>query len=133
MTKENKEFDKLYIISKFENCWDTRLANFLVYKAKDQSLKLTCLLDILRPLLKHNIKEIRLFTDSYIISPPPPFGEERKMAIAISSILMLYAQDAGWSIVWPAFRHDHKFGQEVILAIENSIGLRSAGIEVKLN
>lgn len=130
--KENKEFDKLYIISKFEDCWDARLANYLVYKAKDQSLKLTCLLDILRPLLEHDIKEIRLFVDSYIDSPPPPFGEERKMAIAISSLLVSYAQDAGWSAVWPTFRQDHKFGQEVILAIENSIGLRSAGIEHRL-
>ena len=132
INKENKEFDRIYIVSKFENCWDTRLANFLVYKAKDQSLKLTCLLDILRPLLEHNIKEIRSFTDSYIISPPQPFGEERTKAIAISSILVSHAQDAGWSIVWPAFRHDYKFGQDVILTIENSIGLRSAGIELKL-
>jgi len=132
INKENKKFDKIYIISKFENCWDTRLANFLVYKAKDQSLKLTCLLDILRPILEHNIEEIRSFTDSYIISLPQLFGEERTKAIAISSILMSHAQDAGWSAVWPAFRHDHKFGQDVILTIENSIGLRSAGIELKL-
>ncbi len=129
---ENREGNKLYIISKFEDCWDARLANFLACKAKDQSLKVTCLLDILRPLLEHNIKEIRSFTDSYIISPPQFFGEERTKAIAISSILMSSAQDAGWSTVWPAFRHDHKFGKDVILTIENSIGLRSAGIELKL-
>ena len=132
INKENKKFDRLDIILKFKNCWDIRLANFLVYKAKDQGLKVTCLLDILKLLLEHDVKEIRSFTDSYIISPPQPFGEERTKAIAISRILMSYAQDAGWSTVWPAFRHDYKFGQDVILAIENNIGLRSAGIEFKL-
>jgi hypothetical protein len=132
INKENKEFDRIYIISRFDDCWDARLASFLAYKAKDQSLKLTCLCDILRLLLVHNIEEIRSYTDSYIISQPQPFGEERTKAIAISSILMSSASDAGWSTIWPAFRHDYGFGQEVILAIENSVGLRSAGIEYKL-
>jgi len=132
INKENKEFDRLYIISKFVDCWDTRIANFLIYKAKDQNLKMTSLSDILKPLLEHNIEEIRSYTDSYIISPPQPFGEERKKAIAISSILMSYSQDAGWFTVWPAIRHDYKFGQNVILAVESGIGMRSAGIEQKL-
>jgi len=130
--RENKEFGKIFILSKFEDCWDTRLANFIIYKVKDQSLKLTGFVDLLKPLLEHNIKEIRSFTDSYIISPPPTFGEDRTMAIALSCILMSYSLDAGWSKIWPAFRSDYKFGKDVILAIQNSVGLRSAGIEFRL-
>lgn len=130
--QENKEFGRIFILSKFEDCWDTRLANFIIFKVKDQSLKLTCLVDLLRPLLEHNIKEIRSFTDSYIISPPPTFGEDRIMAITISCILMSYSLDAGWSKIWPAFRSNYEFGKDVILTIQNCIGLRSAGIEFKL-
>ena len=132
INKENTESDKIFIINIIDELWDTRIEIFLSDKVKDQSLKLECMCDLLRPLLEHDVEDIKTYAESFIISPPPSFGEDRKNAIIVAKTLMSYAKDACWPIIWPAFKQDNSFGQEVLMAIEREQGLRSAAIQLRL-
>jgi len=52
-------------------------------------------------------------------------NEEISRAKIAAGALMSHADDAGWSVVWPAMEKDIEFGQGVMLAIETSSGVRS--------
>lgn len=133
INKENATYDRIYIIDKIEGIWDKNIEKYLLDKVKDQSLKLECMCDLLRPLLEHDVDDVRTYAESFIISPPPTFGVNRKDAIIVASTLFLYAKDASWPVIWPAFKQDNYFGPEVLMAIEKRQGLRSAAIQYRLS
>jgi predicted NACHT family NTPase len=112
--KEDKELGEIYIIRKVEGCWDERLANALLTKVKDNKLKPGSIGSLLSNLLDHNVKEAKKFAESCVPLLPPSSVDERSRAIIIASALMVHAEDAGWSVVWPAIRQDIEFGREMI-------------------
>lgn len=125
--KQNKEGEHIFITRKVEYCWDTRLADALLSKAKDEKLKPECMGSLLGDLLDHNVDEAKVFTES-LVPLPLPFSEDaRNRAIAAARVLMVHADDAGWSVVGPAIREYTEFGREVISAVAHnaeSIGKR---------
>jgi len=128
--KENKEHDHIFVRYKVENCWDEKLADALLNKAKDKRLKPKCMGDLLSQLLDHNFREAKTFAESLVMSykkshnkkfscfnfiGSPIFqcfnefwnmiieeNEEISRAEIAASALMSHANDAGWSVVWPA-------------------------------
>ena len=133
INKENVNYDRISIISKIDHIWDEKIEMYLLDKVKDQSLKLECMCDLLRPLLEHDINDAKTYAESFIISPPPTLGEDRKNAIIVASTLLSYAKDASWLAIWPAFKQDNGFGPEVLIAIEKKQGLRSVAVKLRLN
>jgi hypothetical protein len=115
--KQNGEHDHIFITREVEYCWDDRLADALLKKAKDEKLKPVCMGTLLGDLLDHNVDEAKVFTESLVPLPPPSGEDARNRAIAAARALMTHAKDAGWSVVGPAIREDTEFGREVISAI----------------
>ncbi len=118
--KEDKEHDYIFITQKVEDCWDDRLADTLLMKLKDKELKPGSMSCLLRELLEHKVCEAKAFAETLIPIPPPSSGAERLRAIAAACELLSYADDAGWSVVWPAIQQDEEFGRDVIGKVSQS-------------
>jgi predicted NACHT family NTPase len=130
--KENEEGDHIFITRKVEYCWDDRLANALLNKAKDEKLKPECMGCLLGDLLDHQVREARGFAESLLPLPPPSGGDSRPRALVAARVLMTHAEDVGWSAVWPAIQQDAEFGQEVISAVAQVDGWRAASVGRRL-
>lgn len=98
-------------------CWDDRLANVLLDKAKDKKLTARSLGDLLKELLFNQVHEARVFAESFISLPPPASGEKREKAIIASKILLLHADNFNWSLIWNSVQQDYEFGRKVLEAV----------------
>ncbi len=130
--KENREGDHISIIDKVEPCWDDRLANTLLVKVKDRELNPNCMGCLLNELLKNEVAEAKLFAETLIPLPPPSGEKERLEAIVATHMLMAHAEDAGWSVVWPAIQQDARFGQDVISRVSDGFDRPANSIGQKL-
>lgn len=131
--KEDKELGEIYIIRKVEGCWDERLANALLAKVKDNKLKPGSIGSLLSILLDHNVKEAKQFAESCVPLLPPSSVDERSRAIIIASVLMAHAEDAGWSVVWPAIQQDIEFGREMISMVAHRYHRLTSKFEERLS
>lgn len=114
---ENREGGHIFITRKVVDCWDDRLAEALLIKSKDEQLKPECMACLLGDLLDHKVEEASSLAESLILLPSTSSGERRSRAIAAARELMVHAQDAGWSVVWPAIQRDLEFGRELVSAV----------------
>jgi len=128
---ENAEHRSIDINSELNACWDERLASVLFDKIQDERLTTKSLGNLLKDLLVNQFDRAKAFAESLITLPLPTAGEARKKAIIAAQMLMLYSEDAGWSVVWNAVQQDPEFGREVLEAI--SYGVKYEGhIEQRL-
>lgn len=128
--KENREYNNIFIIRDVECCWDERLAKSLFEKAKETELKPSCMGIILSNLLDHKYKYAKEFAESLVPLKDSLIDEERSKAIIAASILMIHADDAGWSILWPAIQSDLEFGQALIAAVSQNRYSDNSGLNL---
>ncbi len=130
--KDNREYGSTDITRKVKDCWDSCLAEALLIKVKDEALKPQCMKQILSDLLKHGVGAAKTFAESLIPQNQLTRGGERARAIVAAHVLMLYAEDAGWSTIWSAIQGDPEFGREVMEAVSYSIKYEDS-LEKRLN
>lgn len=112
--KENEEHNRIFINCNFEGCWDERLENALLTKAKDNKLKPESMGYLLKYLLDHAVDKAKAFAESIIPLQPSSLEEKQARAFVAASVLITHAKDAGWSVVWPAIQQDPEFGRKVV-------------------
>jgi hypothetical protein len=112
--KENQEHDYLFVINRFDKCWDERLKLALLEKAKDLSLKPKCVGQLLEELLKQGLTEARDFAKSLISFPLPLVENEREKALIASRVLVENSDPSSWSFLWSLIQQDSSFGREVL-------------------
>ncbi|WP_236142337.1 CHAT domain-containing protein [Nostoc sp. CMAA1605] len=112
--KDNREHGDVYIKSLIINCWDKKIAQAIFDKVQDKELTNKSIGNLLDDLLKYGFTEAKAFAESLIALPINNSGEDRAKAIAAACSLLLYAEDAGWSVVWSAIQEDTAFGREVL-------------------
>ncbi|MGH7233514.1 MAG: hypothetical protein ACREJU_19450, partial [Nitrospiraceae bacterium] len=124
---ENQKYERIYVAKTINSCWDDRIADLLLTKAKDNSIKPGCMHSLLSILMAHDSSEARMFAESLIVIPVPLDESTRAKAIVAAQVLLSDTHDAGWTIVWPAIQNDLQFGKEVIQGVARdhpSIGMR---------
>ena len=131
--KRDREDSPISVIRDIEICWDDRLANALLEKAKNETLKPQSVEQLLDHLLEHQSEETRLFAESLVPLPLPSGGKEREMAIVAARTLVRHAIDAGWHVVWPAIQQDAEFGREVVLNLTSGLERYEAVIVQRLS
>lgn len=119
--QENAQHGSIHILHEIRCCWNERLAEVLLNKVQDKRLKARSIGDLLKELLVHRVDRAKAFAESLIFLPPPADSEARAKAIVAAQMLMLYAEDAGWSVVWSAIQQDPKFGREVLEAVSYAV------------
>lgn len=132
--KKNNEAGQVSITRKVESCWDKRLADALLAKVKDTSLKAENTRVLLEALIDHGVQEAESFAKSLISLPLPPVENERSRIVLAASVLIMHAKDAGWLTVWPAIQSDLAFAREVVTIVAGREGWGGGkGIWQKLN
>ncbi len=130
--KEDREHGYIFITRQVGGCWDDRLAEALLAKAKDETLKPESMGSLLGDLLAHGVGEARAFAESFVPLPPPCGGAQRARAIVAARMLMTHADDAGWPVVWPAIQQETEFGRELISGVGQSLRRQGASVGQKL-
>ena len=126
---ESREKGWISITQKVRACWDDHLAGALLAKLKDDKLKPLALGCLLSELLAHNVGDAKTFAESSISPSVSPDEARRSKAIIAACALLTHADDAGWSIVWPAIQNDSKFGREVVSEVVYNAGLGRTRID----
>ncbi len=117
--REDKQFGSLHIIQKIEFCWDERLAQALLEKVKDDTLKPGSIEHLLTDLLEHHVEHARAFALS-LVSSQLTDEQGRAKAIVAAKSLLMYAEDAGWSAIWPLMQRDDDFGMKLVAKVAQS-------------
>lgn len=97
-----------------KDIWDDRLSEAVFEKLSNTDLTVGVEGSLLELLLEQGFKKALPFTKSIITNPPPTDEVARKRALVAAANLMMYADDAGWAIIWPIIQTDSDFGHELI-------------------
>lgn len=117
INKENEEHSYIFILNKFEKCWDGPLKAILLEKTRDAAIKPQCMGQLLEELLKHESIGAREFAQSLIFIPLSSEEEAHQKAVVAGRVLVECAEPASWVIVWSAIQQDTDFGREVFEAV----------------
>ena len=119
LDKENTEHGHLFSLKKIKNCLDDKLKKTLFEKAQEPSLKPDCFQDILSFLISSNYFDAQKHAEFLLKNPISEDSDLRAKAAALS--LLIYANNAGWDVVWPAVKSNTDFGKEIFLSLSNSL------------
>lgn len=119
LNKENEEHSYIFILNKFEKCWDEPFKAVLLEKARDTAIKSECMGQLLEELLKHKSIEAREFAKSLISIPLPLEEEAHQKAVVAGKVLVECAEPISWAVIWSAIQQDTDFGREVFETVTN--------------
>ena len=131
--KENRDHGSIFVTGVIKDCWDARLADALLKKAKDPHLKPDSMGSLLGDLSDRGVNEAVSFLKSLIHLAVSPEEESRAKAVVAARILMTQAEDAGWPVVWPALQKHREFAHDVISTISHGPGRRETRIGERLS
>lgn len=100
-----------------EEVWDIALAEALLEKVSERTLAPECSGTLLSILLVHRVEAANVQAKSLLALPLPADDRERQQALAAALSLVRFADDAGWSAVWPALESDRDFGTKLIASL----------------
>ncbi|MEH2314514.1 MAG: CHAT domain-containing protein [Nostoc sp.] len=119
INKENEEHSSIFILNKFDKCWDERFKAVLIEKVKDAAIKPECIGQLLEELLKRESIGAREFTQSLVSIPLPLEEEAHQKAIVAGKVLVECAEPISWAVIWSAIQQDTDFGREVFETVTN--------------
>ena len=118
--KENERQGRLSIARDLKGCIDDDLALALLEKAREGRLTPPSLSSLLELVLDHGLDEAKGFAGSLVGSHHGAGQAETARAVVAAQALVFHADDAGWSVVWPAMQGDEKFARELVEAIASA-------------
>jgi hypothetical protein len=105
------------LLRNVEEAWDPALTDALLAKASEGTLAPECSGGLLSILLVHHVEAAKVQAESLLALPLPANDRQRKRTLAAALALVRFADDAGWSAVWPAIESDRDFGTQLIASI----------------
>ncbi len=118
--KENEEHSNIFIIDKFEKCWDEYFNSVILEKIKnDKSLKQKVTQRLLEELLKHGCNGAKEFAKSLISYPLPSDEEEYQRLVLVTRVLIENTDSSDWLLIWSIIQQDTGFGRNVFEAVAN--------------
>jgi len=105
------------LLNSVEEVWSPPLAEALFAKASDRTLAPGCVGTLLSILLKHHVETAKEYASTLLALPLPTDEHERQEALAVALALVRFADDAGWSAIWPVIETDREFGTKLIASI----------------
>ncbi len=130
--QESRQSANVFVTRKFELCWDDRLVMVLLDKAMDPYLPFAVMGALLSDLLRRDFLPARTFAESLITTQNRLDCGYFGRAIVAAQILLQFAPDAGWAVVWPAIQHDPHFGRRVVLGAAHKPIYEAASIGRRL-
>ena len=105
------------LLRNVEGAWDPALEDALLVKASDGTLAPECSGSLLSILLIHGVKAAKGQAEALLMLPLPSDDRQWQQALAAALALVRFADDAGWSAVWPAIESGHEFGTRLVASL----------------
>lgn len=105
--------DYRFVTRNLKKCWDDRVAESLLEKAKDERLEPYFLEMLLDGLLNYGSDAAEELARSIVISDHSD-EERRERALIAARALIFETEDSGWSFLWPIMQADTYFARKVI-------------------
>jgi hypothetical protein len=102
----------LYVLRRVEQCWDDKLISALFEKARDGSLKPSCLGVLLTELVGRGSADAVAYAKSLI--SPRTDDVRRDAARHAAVVIWLNVDGRGWDVLWPEFLADRLFFRDVM-------------------
>ncbi len=105
--------DYQFVTRNLKKCWDDRVAEALLEKAKDERLEPYCMEMLLDGLLNYGSAAAEELARSIVVSD---HGDEdgRERALIAARALIFEMENSGWSFLWPIMQSDTDFARKVI-------------------
>lgn len=107
----------VFINKRILKSWNSPIAQTLLGKAKTSGLNATSLGSLLDVLLSQGMQEAISFAKSLVSMRALSSPQTRERAVAAAVVLLRWAEDAGWSVIWPLIKQDTGFGREALEAL----------------
>ena len=130
---ENCEGRILSVHEKLERCWDNRLRNAVLSKLKKPYIIPEFFPMLLETLIKQSYQDAVEYAQSLLCNPLPTDQDVRQQSVNAAVVLLKYADDAGWDVIWPLIQVDCDFGKEVFLKAGDRFHHEGAELFDKLN
>src|SRR4051812_6224889 len=114
---DNQRGEHLFVLRQVEHCRGGRLAEALMGKATDPTLKPNCVGGLLEYLVKHHAGIANRWVKTFVTTPVRAEGRDRALALEAATALALYACDGGRDMIWPAVQQDPQWGEEWVAAV----------------
>ncbi|NER88956.1 hypothetical protein [Moorena sp. SIO3A2] len=135
--QENQQFDSISRIRIFKKCWDKHLSDFILDKAKNKSIKPSCMRDLLEELLKHGSNEAKEKAREYLqtlISLPLPLKKDERDRVMIAlTLLFRYPTADRWSSIWSILEQEPNLGRDLIESVAYRYYSFPGHLELNLN
>jgi len=115
--QQNAKADNLIVLERIKTCWDDRLAEVLMIKVIDQSLKPSFMKVILDFLIEHQYEAAIAYAKSLLNLPLSEDEISREKAIEAASSLLIYSENPCWDIIWSVFQSNVEFSESLISRI----------------
>lgn len=104
-----------FVTRNLKQCWDGRIAEALLEKARDERLESYFLEMLLDDLLNHGSNEAEELARSIMASD---HGDEKiERTVIVARALIFETEGSGWSFLWPIMQSDTDFARKVIESI----------------
>lgn len=113
----NERNGHLFVSEEIDSCWDARLAEGLVEKARSPVLEPQILRTILEFLLQRDVPGGRALTESLIDARLSGSDVEKRQAAAAAQVLLRCTPDAGWQKIWPIMKEKRPIGRDIIESV----------------
>lgn len=107
--------DYQFVTRNLKKCWDNRITEALLEKAKDERLELYFLEMLLDDLLDYGSDAAEELARSIVVSNHDEEGRERTLTAARA--LIFETEDSGWYLLWPIMQADTDFARKVMESI----------------
>ena len=114
---ELKQTHSITILEVLKPCWDNAIASVVRQKLTQPRLETSSFGALLYVLLSQSDQEARVYGESFLTVASIANPDTRDRAAAAAKTLIMLADDAGWTKVWPLFEHDTGFGSDVIESV----------------
>jgi len=116
----DNEYTVKSLIEWIEPLWDDHLAQALVDKLTNESLKPLVMYELLLATLQHGDVQAKQYAEFLVKSLFKTANDQfSERSILAARALLTAAKDAGWNVVWPSFQTYPKFGEQVLGWIVN--------------
>ena len=123
--KDNREHGSIHINKIPKDCWDIELAQLILEKARNPQLTANSLSSLLDDLLIYGLAEAESFAKSLIAFPLLSDSQHREKTIVAARSLILYSEDAAWTVIWSMVQQDPELGCAVLESVSYAIKYES--------
>lgn len=124
LEKQDREAKDVRIIDDLENSWNTLLLQTILKKLQETNFSSQTVRKLLKTLIQKGSEDAIVFAEE--LANNSRTSDKSKIA---ASTLISYADDAGWSVLWPLFQDDPEFGRVVV---EDAVGFEYVSTNVGL-